>query len=102
MTRERGFIYLSVESLLKLQGLLMIRAFTTDFFISTRYSFRNFTRSIHHQNLSDRLTMSVKQPPWSSPSKATEEPVLRVYNSLTKTKVKHIDIMSFKGISRIW
>ncbi|KAF9482214.1 hypothetical protein BDN70DRAFT_875310 [Pholiota conissans] len=30
--------------------------------------------------------MSVQQPPWSTPEKQTEEPVLRVYNSLTRTK----------------
>ncbi|KAF8198063.1 tRNA synthetases class I (C) catalytic domain-containing protein [Pholiota molesta] len=30
--------------------------------------------------------MSLQQPPWSIPEKQTEEPVLRVYNSLTRTK----------------
>lgn len=34
-----------------------------------------------------RSSMSVQQPPWSPPKKETEEPVLRLYNSLTKTKV---------------
>ncbi|KIM45332.1 hypothetical protein M413DRAFT_66439 [Hebeloma cylindrosporum] len=34
--------------------------------------------------------MSVQQPPWSPPTKQTEEPVLRVYNSLTKTKNEFI------------
>ncbi|KAF9527326.1 tRNA synthetases class I (C) catalytic domain-containing protein [Crepidotus variabilis] len=30
--------------------------------------------------------MSVQQPPWSAPNKVVEEPVLKVYNSLTKSK----------------
>lgn len=33
------------------------------------------------------LPMSVQQPPWSVPKRQSEEPVLRIYNSLTKTKV---------------
>jgi len=32
-------------------------------------------------------SMSIQQPPWSIPEKQVEEPVLRIYNSLTKTKV---------------
>jgi cysteinyl-tRNA synthetase len=32
-------------------------------------------------------SMSVQQPPWSPPKRQAEEQVLRVYNSLTKTKV---------------
>lgn len=32
-------------------------------------------------------SMSVQQPPWSIPEKQAQEPVLRIYNSLTKTKV---------------
>nr|GAT44279.1 predicted protein [Mycena chlorophos] len=34
--------------------------------------------------------MSVQQPPWSPPQKIREEPVLKVYNSLTKTKTEFV------------
>ena len=33
--------------------------------------------------------MSVQQPPWKLPERETAEPVLKIYNSLTKTKVSH-------------
>ncbi|KJA20025.1 hypothetical protein HYPSUDRAFT_43630 [Hypholoma sublateritium FD-334 SS-4] len=36
--------------------------------------------------------MSVQQPPWSLPEKQTEEPVLRVYNSLTRTKNEFVPL----------
>lgn len=32
-------------------------------------------------------SMSVAQPPWSPPVRTAPEPVLKVYNSLTRTKV---------------
>lgn len=32
-------------------------------------------------------SMSVQQPPWATPKKEVDDPVLRVYNSLTKSKV---------------
>ncbi|KAF8813902.1 hypothetical protein BYT27DRAFT_7180683 [Phlegmacium glaucopus] len=34
--------------------------------------------------------MSIQQPPWSVPQKQVEEPVLRIYNSLTKTKTEFV------------
>ncbi|PPQ84596.1 hypothetical protein CVT25_015799 [Psilocybe cyanescens] len=34
--------------------------------------------------------MSAQQPPWSVPAKETEEPVLRLYNSLTRTKTEFV------------
>lgn len=34
--------------------------------------------------------MSVQQPPWSPPKRQAEEQVLRVYNSLTKTKTEFV------------
>ncbi|KAH7909293.1 tRNA synthetases class I (C) catalytic domain-containing protein [Hygrophoropsis aurantiaca] len=34
--------------------------------------------------------MSVQQPPWSIPTKTIEEPVLKVYNSLTKSKTEFV------------
>jgi hypothetical protein len=68
----------------------MIRAYPRPHFKVLPYLLRNHplknTRSIFRQ-LSG---MSVQQPPWSAPTKQTEEPVLRVYNSLTKTKVQTI------------
>ncbi|KIK09833.1 hypothetical protein K443DRAFT_671150 [Laccaria amethystina LaAM-08-1] len=35
-------------------------------------------------------SMSVQQPPWSPPKRQAEEQVLRVYNSLTKTKTEFV------------
>lgn len=32
--------------------------------------------------------MAVEQPPWALPTRSADEPVLRVYNSLTRTKVR--------------
>ncbi|KDR75100.1 hypothetical protein GALMADRAFT_248997 [Galerina marginata CBS 339.88] len=34
--------------------------------------------------------MSVQQPPWSIPKKEAEEPVIRLYNSLTRTKTEFV------------
>ncbi|GBE80478.1 Cysteine--tRNA ligase [Sparassis crispa] len=34
--------------------------------------------------------MSARQPPWSPPTPKTEEPVLKVYNSLTRTKTEFV------------
>ncbi|KAF9564747.1 cysteinyl-tRNA synthetase [Agrocybe pediades] len=36
--------------------------------------------------------MSIQQPPWSLPKKESEEPVLRVYNSLTKSKNEFVPL----------
>ncbi|PPQ66330.1 hypothetical protein CVT26_011161 [Gymnopilus dilepis] len=36
--------------------------------------------------------MSVQQPAWSLPQKQTEEPVLRLYNSLTRTKTEFVPV----------
>ena len=33
--------------------------------------------------------MSTPQPPWNIPTKELEEPILKLYNSFTRTKVKH-------------
>jgi hypothetical protein len=38
--------------------------------------------------------MSVQQPPWSVPIQQSEAPVLKVYNSLTKTKVRVYEYLS--------
>ncbi|CCL99049.1 uncharacterized protein FIBRA_01060 [Fibroporia radiculosa] len=34
--------------------------------------------------------MAVQQPPWSMPSRQADEPVLKVYNSLTRTKTEFV------------
>ncbi|OBZ70919.1 Cysteine--tRNA ligase, cytoplasmic [Grifola frondosa] len=34
--------------------------------------------------------MAVHQPPWTLPTRKAEEPVLRVYNSLTRTKTEFV------------
>jgi hypothetical protein len=34
-----------------------------------------------------KISMSVQQPPWKLPERQTDDPVLKVYNSLTRTKV---------------
>lgn len=34
--------------------------------------------------------MSKQQPEWLPPANAVEEPILKVYNSLTRTKVKFL------------
>ena len=38
----------------------------------------------HHLSAS---RMAAQQPPWSLPTQSDPEPVLKVYNSLTRTKV---------------
>ncbi|CAK5265381.1 unnamed protein product [Mycena citricolor] len=52
------------------------------------------TLSISRRSIAFKLhrsvTMSVQQPPWSPPQKAREEPVLKTYNSLTKTKTEFV------------
>ncbi len=37
--------------------------------------------------------MSIQQPPWSLPTTLSPEPSLKVYNSLTRTKVSYVFIM---------
>ena len=44
--------------------------------------------------------MAVQQPPWSLPTQKDPEPVLKVYNSLTRTKVglcSHLALSSGRG-----
>ena len=42
--------------------------------------------ALRHHHL-PRSCMAVQQPPWSLPTQKAPEPVLKVYNSLTRTKV---------------
>lgn len=44
--------------------------------------------------------MSVQQPTWNLPTRTSEEPVLKVYNSLTRSKVGFDLIKSFDGFKR--
>ena len=53
----------------------------------------------HRIDLPSFRSMSVQQPPWSLPEKQTEEPVLRVYNSLTRTKVESTSYSSDSSVS---
>ena len=39
-------------------------------------------------------TMAVQQPAWTLPTRKTDEPVLKVYNSLTRTKVNKCSLVS--------
>ena len=48
------------------------------------YRYRTFSQSIIIRKL---CQMSKQQPEWLLPTNVIEEPVLRVYNSLTRTKV---------------
>ena len=54
---------------------------------TTRYLHKRIRPSFVAQSNRRLLSMSVQQPPWSIPEKQVEEPVLRIYNSLTKSKV---------------
>ena len=45
---------------------------------------RSYTIALQAEH---KTSMSVKQPPWKLPERQTDDPVLKVYNSLTRTKV---------------
>lgn len=72
--------------------------------IRTRVGIAFATRYLHKRILPFSITpkkrhlssMSVQQPPWSIPEKQVEEPVLRIYNSLTKTKVWMVLLLFIK------
>jgi len=48
---------------------------------------RNYSSSVG-EKLVGTLSMSVQQPPWTIPVKEHQESVLKIYNSLTRTKVR--------------
>lgn len=53
--------------------------------------FSHFVINKHRSlNCSIRTAMSIRQPPWKPDLRCTEEPVLRIYNSLTKSKTEFI------------
>lgn len=51
---------------------------------STRCLQRSYTSAIQAEH---KTSMSVQQPAWKLPERQADEPVLRIYNSLTRTKV---------------
>lgn len=51
---------------------------------SIRYLRRSYTVALKTEH---KVTMSVQQPPWKLPERQTDDPVLKIYNSLTRTKV---------------
>ncbi|KAJ7049675.1 tRNA synthetases class I (C) catalytic domain-containing protein [Mycena amicta] len=53
----------------------------------TRYT---VTRLLRPSSTQYSRRMSVQQPPWSPPQKLRQEPVLKVYNSLTKSKTEFV------------
>jgi hypothetical protein len=73
----------------------MIRPIRTWVGISfaTRYLHKTIRPSSITQKNRNSSSMSVQQPPWSIPEKQVEEPVLRIYNSLTKTKVSMVFLL---------
>ena len=62
---------------------------------ATRYLHNRIRPSSITQKYRNLSSMSVQQPPWSIPEKQVEEPVLRIYNSLTKTKVWMVLLLLF-------
>lgn len=68
---------------------------------SVLYSTNRFLRATRLNT-----TMAVQQPPWYLPKCKEDEPILKVYNSLTKSKVCsagniHIDLILKGAIDRI-
>ena len=63
---------------------------------ATRYLHKRIRPSSINPKNRNLSSMSVQQPPWSIPKKQVEEPVLRIYNSLTKTKVWMVLLLFIK------
>ncbi len=56
--------------------------------LSSRHlSARSISASALRRHNLAHTRMAVQQPPWSLPTQKDSEPVLKVYNSLTRTKV---------------
>jgi hypothetical protein len=56
-------------------------------FVRSHFIFQRHCTSIAAKNIERRTVMANQQPPWTLPTRQTEEPVLKVYNSLTRSKV---------------
>ena len=63
---------------------------------ATRYLHKRIRPSSITQKYRHLSSMSVQQPPWSIPEKQVEDPVLRIYNSLTKSKVWMVLLLFIK------
>ncbi|TFK44293.1 tRNA synthetases class I (C) catalytic domain-containing protein [Crucibulum laeve] len=59
-------------------------------FLSFKPSHRNSLCTAAIQETSNIARMSVQQPPWNIPTRQMEEPVLKIFNSFTKTKTEFI------------
>ncbi|KAF8902901.1 tRNA synthetases class I (C) catalytic domain-containing protein, partial [Gymnopilus junonius] len=72
----------------------MIRIYTGTQFklLPARYLLLNSSSLSYSSPFRRFYSMSVQQPPWSIPKKETEEPILRLYNSLTKTKTEFVPL----------
>lgn len=54
------------------------------------------TYSATSYRFTERRKMAVQQPEWRLPAQKADEPVLKVYNSLTRTKVHAcVDLISY-------
>lgn len=73
----------------------MIRIYTGTHskLLPARYLSLNSFPLFHYSPFRRFSSMSVQQPSWSIPKKEREEPVLRLYNSLTRTKVSSVNYL---------
>ena len=55
--------------------------------VCSRIIFQRYYTSGTKKNIDKRIVMANQQPPWTLPARQAEEPVLKVYNSLTRSKV---------------
>lgn len=62
----------------------MIRARITSLSLTIRLQ-RSYSTFLRETEIKPR--MSVQQPPWLLPERRESEPVLKIFNSLTRTKV---------------
>lgn len=58
----------------------------------SRLAAHSATRCLQRSYISEvkaehKARMSIQQPPWKLPERQTDDPVLKIYNSLTRTKV---------------
>lgn len=51
------------------------------------------------RNAEKPVVMANHQPPWTLPARQTDEPVLRIYNSLTRNKVRAFFTQYIPGLT---
>ncbi|KAF8236043.1 hypothetical protein L208DRAFT_1391482 [Tricholoma matsutake] len=61
----------------------------------SRLAAHSATRCLQRSYISEvkaehKARMSIQQPPWKLPERQTDDPVLKIYNSLTRTKTEFI------------